>query len=112
MLAPMLSVLSPLDGPLLHALQLTLLFAGSLLLWRLSRFTLVPLMKPNKPKELPYGIPCKQHPAERPVAHLLLTVSSSHRSVFFAKRFLVVASIESPTAHQAAGHAIPFFKDS
>lgn len=113
MLAPMLSVLSTLNGPLVHALQLTLLFAGSLLLWWIWKFTLVPILKPNEPKELPHWIPCKQHAAEHPVAQSLLTVSSSRRSVLLAKVFSnMTASFKSSIPHQAAGHAIPFFKDS
>lgn len=30
-----------------------------LLIWRLWRFTIAPLLYPGNPKELPYWIPCK-----------------------------------------------------
>lgn len=30
-----------------------------LLSWRLWRFTILPLLRPNEPRELPYWIPCK-----------------------------------------------------
>jgi hypothetical protein len=29
--------------------------------WRLWRFTILPVLKPNEPKELPYWIPCKSY---------------------------------------------------
>lgn len=64
MLAPVISGLSTLNETLLYTLQLAILFAGSLLLWRLWRFTLMPMLKPNEPKELPYWIPCMQHPID------------------------------------------------
>ena len=31
-----------------------------LVLWRLWRFTLLPILRPNDPEELPYWIPGKQ----------------------------------------------------
>ena len=30
-----------------------------LLLWRFGAFTVVPLLHPNQPKEVPYWIPCE-----------------------------------------------------
>lgn len=30
-----------------------------LLLWRLWMFTILPILRPNDPKELPYWIPCE-----------------------------------------------------
>lgn len=40
--------------------------AAALLCWRLWRFTLVPLMNPSAPDELPYWIPCKPSVVARP----------------------------------------------
>lgn len=54
MFAPIVLFLISLDGPLRHALELTFLFGGFLLLWRLWRFTLMPALNPNAPRELPY----------------------------------------------------------
>lgn len=31
----------------------------ALLVWRLWRFTVIPWLRPDEPKELPYWIPCK-----------------------------------------------------
>ena len=30
----------------------------ALIVWRIWRFTILPLFRPNEPKELPYWIPC------------------------------------------------------
>ena len=58
MLLPMASALGGLDRHLFSVIQLVLLAAGLLLLWRLWRFTIRPAMKPNQPRRLPYWIPC------------------------------------------------------
>jgi hypothetical protein len=43
-------------GTVLSAIYLALFALG---IWRLSRFTIIPLFYPNDPKELPYWIPSK-----------------------------------------------------
>lgn len=58
MLLPMASALGGLDRGLFSVIQLVLLAAGLLLLWRLWRFTIRPAMKPDEPRRLPYWIPC------------------------------------------------------
>ncbi len=34
-----------------------------LLSWRIWRFTILPILRPDDPKELPYWVPCKYNPA-------------------------------------------------
>lgn len=46
-------------GALLVLLSITPFLV--LVLWRLWRFSVMPLFHPDKPKELPYWIPCKQN---------------------------------------------------
>ena len=59
MLLPLTNAFRGLEGPLPYALQAIILLTGSLLLWRLWRFTILPLLEPNQPKRLPYWIPCE-----------------------------------------------------
>jgi len=35
------------------------LLAAGLLIWRFLKFTVIPALYPDDPKELPYWIPCK-----------------------------------------------------
>ena len=59
MLLPVLNALSGLNERLLYMMQLVALVGGSLLLWRLWKYTVLPFLKPEEPKRLPYWIPCE-----------------------------------------------------
>ena len=59
MLLPFTAALSGLDPRLQYIMQITTAIAGLLLLWRLWKFTVIPLLKPDEPKILPYWIPCE-----------------------------------------------------
>ena len=59
MLLPLTNALRGLEGRSPFALQAIILLTGSLLLWRLWKFTILPLFEPNQPKRLPYWIPCE-----------------------------------------------------
>lgn len=54
-----LLALSELDDHLSISLMIFTVATALLLLWRLWRFTIEPMMKPTEPKELPYWLPCK-----------------------------------------------------
>ena len=51
---------------LTHVYSASLVYAGvvlvSLVLWRLWRFTILPVTRPYEPKELPYWIPGNRKP--------------------------------------------------
>lgn len=56
-----------------HALVLrpVIFVAVLLILWRIYRFNIVPLLRPDEPKELPYWIPCTcQPPTQRPTQQI------------------------------------------
>lgn len=59
MLLSIVTALKGLDQRLLYTLTVSVLAAGLLLFWRLCRFTLLPMMRPDEPKELPYWLPCR-----------------------------------------------------
>ena len=59
MLLPLTNALRGLESLLPYPLQAIILLTGSLLLWRLWKFTILPLFEPNQPKRLPYWIPCE-----------------------------------------------------
>lgn len=61
MLLPMAIALSGLDPRLLHTVQLFTSGVVLLLLWRFWKFKILPFLKPDEPKRLPYWIPSK-HP--------------------------------------------------
>ena len=58
-IARALSALNETDGPLPVFIKLATALGGSILLWRLWRFTILPTFVPSEPKELPYWIPCE-----------------------------------------------------
>lgn len=58
MLLPVATALNGLDQRILYTFTVIVSVAGLLLLWRLWRFTILPAMRPDEPKELPYWIPC------------------------------------------------------
>ncbi|MCJ1377230.1 hypothetical protein MMC17_000322 [Xylographa soralifera] len=60
-LAGALFMISETHGPLITCTKLVIALGGSLLLWRLWRFTLLPAFVPDEPKELPYWIPFVGH---------------------------------------------------
>ncbi|KAG7009648.1 hypothetical protein G7Y79_00002g007630 [Physcia stellaris] len=57
MLLPLTNALRGLESLLPYTLQAIILLTGSLFLWRLWKFTILPLLEPNQPKRLPYWIP-------------------------------------------------------
>ena len=62
MLLPIGTALSGFDRRLRYMLQNGTVVVGSLLLWPLWEFMVLPRLKPNEPKRLPNWIPCElQH---------------------------------------------------
>ncbi|MCJ1288255.1 hypothetical protein MMC26_007610 [Xylographa opegraphella] len=60
-LAGAFSALNEINGPLVTFTKVVTALGGSLLLWRLWRFTLLPTFTPGGPAELPYWIPFVGH---------------------------------------------------
>ncbi len=77
MLLPIATALKGLDQRLLYTLTVFVSTAGLLLLWRLWRFTLLPAIRPDEPKELPYWLPCRCSSEQDLLSlHILLNFSN------------------------------------
>ena len=52
--------INPENVQLSYAFSILSAISASVLIWRLWAFTVLPALRPNEPKEVPYWIPCKQ----------------------------------------------------
>ena len=64
--------------PVIYAVIVALLM---LLLWRLWRFSIVPVLYPHDPKDLPYWIPCEQEPSASINTRLKSTINPRYGSM-------------------------------
>ncbi len=78
MLIRLATALNGLDQRLVYAFTIFVSAAGLLLLWRLWRFTALPAMRPDEPKELPYWVPCTSFLEQDPLPQYILLNDSNH----------------------------------
>jgi len=81
---------------------------ASLLLWRLWTFAILPVLRPNEPKRLPYWIRCKPISSSKKICILTSAIDIGNSLSALDPRLKHCRR----TDLRAIGHAISFFRDA